>query len=96
MASYGYARVSSLDQDLTVQRQALPSGGVQRDLAPRRQAAADAPDASRKRRSCAAGQLLRVRLTERAFCLTDCARDGPLRLKQCASKLVVDCKSGHL
>jgi hypothetical protein len=35
MAFYGYARVSSLDQDLTVQRQALPSGGVQRD--PRRE-----------------------------------------------------------
>ncbi len=30
MASYGYARVSTLDQDLTVQRQALraASGGV--------------------------------------------------------------------
>jgi DNA invertase Pin-like site-specific DNA recombinase len=27
MASYGYARVSTLDQDLTVQRQALRAAG---------------------------------------------------------------------
>ncbi len=35
----------------------------------------------RFRWSCAASGLLRVRLTERALYLKDCAPDGPLRLR---------------
>jgi hypothetical protein len=38
----------------------------------------------RKRRSCVTGHLLRVRLTERALCLNDCASDTCFRLSQCA------------
>jgi hypothetical protein len=34
----------------------------------------------RKRRSCVANHLLRVRLTERALCLSDCASDVSIRL----------------
>jgi hypothetical protein len=35
----------------------------------------------RKRRSCAAGHLLRVRLTERALCLSYCASEARFRLR---------------
>jgi hypothetical protein len=43
----------------------------------------------RKRRSCVASHLLRVRLTERALCLNDCASDACFHLSQFASKLVL-------
>jgi hypothetical protein len=43
----------------------------------------------RGRWSCATGDLLRVRLTECALCLNDCASDSCFSVSQCASKLVV-------
>jgi hypothetical protein len=46
----------------------------------------------RPRRSCVAARLLRVRLTERALCLNDCAPDCRFRLSQCAPERTLD---GH-
>jgi hypothetical protein len=45
--------------------------------------------------SCAKGHLLRVRLTERAFCLSDCASDPCFRLSQCASETALYCSFGR-
>jgi hypothetical protein len=37
--------------------------------------------ARESRTPCAAGRLLRIRLTERALCLNDCASDADFRLR---------------